>query len=112
MSEKEASRIRKAMPDPGEGVFDGDSPTEFEAKWKSVMKHLRMSQARHIYYLNQGMAPAEVEKMTRNDALLSFSAIEDKIDERGKELQSQGLSNEEIQQRLQNEFFKVMGAMR
>lgn len=55
MSEPEAKRIRKGMPDPGEGIFDGDSPTEFQSKMTATTKALRAAAARSHYALKKGL---------------------------------------------------------
>jgi hypothetical protein len=60
MSEKEADRLRKAMPDPGDGLFDGDSPTEFQAKLKGVMRQLRLAHARYNYIRRNGLTIDDV----------------------------------------------------
>lgn len=57
MSEPEANRLRKAMPDPGEGIFDGNSPTEFKSKMDDVISSLRKASARYAYSLRNGLDP-------------------------------------------------------
>ncbi len=49
MSEQEAVRIRQAIPDPGQGVFDGNSPAEFKAKMDQAMSQVRLAMARYNY---------------------------------------------------------------
>lgn len=84
MSFTEAERLRKAMPDPGEGIFDGDSPIEFEAKLKDVMKTLRMSAARLNYTRLHGLGGNE------NDyGGITTEQMPAIIDARGNELQEQ-----------------------
>ena len=56
MSEQEAQRILRGMPNPGQGLFDGDSPTEFKAKLDDAMKQTRMAVARGAYLKRQGMS--------------------------------------------------------
>ena len=55
MSVPEAKRIRKGVPDAGEGVFDGDSPTEFQAKMLGTMRSLKLATARYSYALRHGL---------------------------------------------------------
>lgn len=55
MSEAEAKRLRKAVPDPGDGIFDGDSPTEFLSKMNATFKSLRLATARYTYTLRNGL---------------------------------------------------------
>ena len=52
MSEAEANRLRKAVPD-----AETDSPTEFKAKMDDAIVQLRKKQARHAYALENGIAP-------------------------------------------------------
>lgn len=52
---QEADRLMKGMPNPGSGIFDGDSPTEFQAKRKGLMGELRMAIARSNYIRKHGM---------------------------------------------------------
>ena len=63
MSEKEADRLRLAIPDPGEGIFDGDSPTRFEASMAAVEKQLKGARLRATYNMKKGLnlSPDELE---------------------------------------------------
>ena len=56
MSEAEANRIRKSMPDPGDGIFGGDSPTEFKAKLDDTLRQTKMAVARLSYIKRNGMS--------------------------------------------------------
>jgi hypothetical protein len=88
MSEKEAGRLRKAMPDPGEGLLDGDSPTEFESKWKSANTALRMAQARYVYLLKSGMDEKSIKNMAKNDMLPSLSNMKGIINQKAEEIKA------------------------
>ena len=55
MSEAEAERLTKAMPNPGSGVFSGDSPSAFETKLDDVINQLRIIRARSVWMLEKGM---------------------------------------------------------
>lgn len=107
MSKDEAKRLRKEMPDSGEGVFDGDSPTQFEGKWKSTIKSLKASQARYIYYLKNGFTPEQIAKMAETDSLMSLQDINRKINKRGGELKKEGLTPAQIKIKLLQEFFSM-----
>lgn len=89
MSEKEADRISKAMPDPGDGIFSGDSPTEFKAKWRSAMKALKLSQARATYLLRNGVSDQALIGMAKTNTLPSFSQIEETIKGRNIQLEQE-----------------------
>ncbi len=88
MSEKEANRLRKAMPDPGEGLLDGDSPTEFESKWKSANTALRMAQARYVYLLKSGMDEKSIKDMANNDMLPSLANMKGIINRKAEEIKA------------------------
>lgn len=56
LSVAEAERIMKAMPNPGSGLFDGDSPTEFKAKLDDVIAKVKQGVARAAYMKRNGMS--------------------------------------------------------
>jgi hypothetical protein len=56
MSIPEAERIKIGMPNPGQGVFDGDSPTEFKAKLDDVTRSLKLAESRLTYIKRNGMS--------------------------------------------------------
>lgn len=55
MGIQEAKRIRKAVPDPGEGIFDGDDPIAFKSKMDNAVSMLEKARARYEYYLKKGI---------------------------------------------------------
>lgn len=55
MSEAEATRIRQGFPDPGEGILDGDSPTQFSSKLDDVTEAIEASGRRYEYLLRNGI---------------------------------------------------------
>ena len=56
MSEAEAKRILRGMPNPGQGLFDGDGPKAFKAKLDGVMKQAKLAEARLVYLKRNGMS--------------------------------------------------------
>ena len=54
MSEAEAARLMRAMPNPGVGIFDGDSPTEFKAKLDNAVRTAQLAFARDSYLRRNG----------------------------------------------------------
>lgn len=60
MSEAEAERILKGLPNPGSGLMDGDSPIEFKAKLDDAIKQSRMAEARFVYMKRNGMALGDI----------------------------------------------------
>ena len=84
MSEQEAQRILRGMPNPGQGLFDGDSPTEFKAKLDDAMKQTKMAVARSAYLKRQGMS--------LEDGLgkgVSLDRMPSLMNERGRALEAQ-----------------------
>ena len=59
MTEGEAARITATMPNPGTGLFDGDSPTEFQAKLQRAINATRNAIVRQNYALSRGLNPTE-----------------------------------------------------
>lgn len=59
LSREEAERIMRGMPNPGTGLFDGDSATEYEAKMNDVMSELQMAIGRLNYVKRNGMTSIE-----------------------------------------------------
>lgn len=82
MSEQEADRLRKVMPDPGEGVWGKDSPTQFKAKLDNAIYKCKLSIVRYQMLLSKGFDPEAIKKMAGGDALPSL----DKAKEYGNQL--------------------------
>jgi hypothetical protein len=55
MSNGEAERIIATLPKAGTGIFDGDSPTEFEAKLNNGIQQAKYALARKQYALKNGL---------------------------------------------------------
>lgn len=85
MSEAEAVRIRKSMPDPGDGIFDGDSPTEFEAKMKSAITQSKMAVARLSYMNRRGMSLGD----GKGDFPIPLDSMPKLMNDRGREIEEQ-----------------------
>ena len=56
MSEFEAKRLRKAIPDPGDTLLGGDDPIAYQAKMASALDEFAKAKARYEYYLQKGLA--------------------------------------------------------
>lgn len=83
MSEAEAERIRKSMPDPGDGIFGGDSPTEFQAKLDAGIAEAKKAVARLAYLKRNGMS--------LEDGLgkgITLQRMPQLMNERGKEIEA------------------------
>lgn len=84
MSEAEAQRILKGMPNPGEGFFDGDSPTEFKAKLDDALASTKKAVARLSYLKRNGMS--------LEDGLgkgISLDKMPELMNQRGKEIEAE-----------------------
>ena len=103
MSAAEADRLMKAMPNPGTGLFDGDSPTEFKTKLDGVMRNLERAIARNSYVQKQGLRSINEVGLEQMDGI-----IDARGDELMAELQAAGVPPEEIEaqviQSLSDEF--------
>lgn len=55
MSEKEATRLRRAMPDLGDGLFDGDSATQFKSKMDDIIVELDAARDRALFLRANGL---------------------------------------------------------
>jgi hypothetical protein len=114
MSELEAKRLMKAMPSPGLGMFDGDSPTEFKTKLSGVMESLDRVIARNNYVAKHGLV--SLDKIAKNkrgevlESIVSISEIDDVIDRRGEELESEMRANnpDMDQAELENQIMQTL----
>jgi hypothetical protein len=79
MGIQEAERIIATLPNAGTGIFDGDSPTEFESKLNNAVKQTKYALARKNYALKNGLK-------WENTSLDSMPKI---IQSRGKEIEKQ-----------------------
>lgn len=68
MSEAEAARLMKAMPDPGTEWWKGSGPTKFKAVLDSARKQARLAVIRYNEYLLRGIPLEEIARMQKSDA--------------------------------------------
>ena len=85
MSEAEAQRILRGMPNPGQGVFDGDSPTEFKAKLDDAMRQTKLSLARYEYIKRNGIALTD----SNGNSVVPLERMPEIMNSRGKALEDQ-----------------------
>jgi hypothetical protein len=95
MSDAEAVRIRATLPDAGDGVLSGDSPTQFEYKLNNAITKAKYALARKEYALKNGLNWQDISlEKTKDPKKLSMPAI---FDKRGTEIaRSQGLDPEKL----------------
>ena len=79
MGVQEADRIITSLPNAGTGIFDGDSPTEFEAKLNNAVKQTKYALVRKNYALKKGL----------NWESIPLEKMPSIIQERGKQLAAQ-----------------------
>jgi hypothetical protein len=57
VNEHEAKRIMAELPNPGQGLFDGDAPTEFKSKLDGATNSLRNAILRYNFAKSNGLNP-------------------------------------------------------
>jgi hypothetical protein len=85
MTDAEAQRILKGLPNPGTGVFDGDSPTEFKAKMDDAIKRTKMAVARGAYLKRNGMSLED----GKGNAIVPLDSMPQIMNARGLEIEEQ-----------------------
>lgn len=83
MGVQEAARLTKGIPNPGSGLVDGDSPSEFRAKLQGVLKQAKLVEARSLYALRNGLTLMGPNQ----EPVIPLSAMPRIMDERGAELE-------------------------
>ena len=79
MGIQEAERITSTLPNAGTGIFDGDSPTQFQAKLDNAIQQTKYALARKNYSLSKGL---KWEGIKLDD-------IPSIVNQRGKEIEKQ-----------------------
>lgn len=85
MSNAEADRILKGLPNPGSGMFDGDSPTEFKAKLDDAIRQTKVAVARLAYIKRNGMSLED----GKGNAVIPLDRMPTLINDRGKEIEAE-----------------------
>ena len=87
MSDAEAGRIRATLPDAGDGVLSGDSPTQFEYKLNNAITQSKYALARKEYALKNGLKWEDIP----------LNKMPEIFNKRGAEIaRSQGLNPEKL----------------
>ena len=79
MGVQEADRIIATLPNAGTGIFDGDSPTQFQAKLDNAIQQTKYALARKNYSLLKGL---KWENINLDD-------VPKIVNQRGKEIEKQ-----------------------
>jgi hypothetical protein len=89
ITEQEAKRLTKALPNPGTGIFDGDDPIDFESKMRDVMEEAKLSIARYNYLLANGWTDQQIVGSIKKGQVQSIGAFRSQIQSRIKEIQDE-----------------------
>jgi hypothetical protein len=106
---QEAERLTKSLPNPGKGVFDGDSPTQFKTKLDTVTDQLKLAMARYNYAAATGI-PYE------STNIVSLDQMKDFMNKRANELETQiraqnpGASEDDIRATVKAQLRALFGA--
>lgn len=106
MSQDEAARLTRGMPDPGKGLFDGDSETEFKSKMDGIMVEISRSVARLNYVNKHGLSSIKDIPLDRMDSI---------IDRRGEQIESEikqqapGISQGEMETKVKEQLAAEFG---
>lgn len=84
VTEHEMKRLTQASPKPGEGIFDGDSPTQFKSKLDAQRYQVKLAYARLHYYRTKGLPVPDFKN--NDNGGVSLDKMPGIIDARGKEL--------------------------
>lgn len=102
---QEAERLLTVIPNPGTGLFDGDSPTQFKAKMDDVYRDVRRAEARLNYIRKNGFDLDRMKQIPLNDVP---KLINERAGQLELEMGARGLQGEELEaavrQRLAEEF--------
>jgi hypothetical protein len=92
MSEKEADRLRQAMPDFGEYIFSGDGYAKFKSKLENVIRKSMLVQARYYRLRADGFDEDDIAKNIDRlavDKNFSLGSIEKQIAKEQREIGEQ-----------------------
>lgn len=110
MSEAEAQRLSKGVPVAGNGIFDGDSPTEFRAKADQTMQDLALARMRYHYLKNQGwrgtvMSPEDIAAAAKKGRLpITLPQMRGIFNNRVRDLQKSGIDRRQSIAQAKQEF--------
>jgi hypothetical protein len=87
VSPSEAKRLLKGLPNPGTGLIDGDSPTEFKSALVITKKRLLKVKMRLHWYRSQGMDDATIKSNINSGKAISLDGIDAIINNRAAQLE-------------------------
>jgi len=89
VTEQEAGRVLKGLPNPGTGLFDGDSPSEFEAALKQSYKLYAKSKARLMWYRAKGIGDEGVKGLVKSNKVVSLDEMDAIINNRAAQIEKE-----------------------
>lgn len=107
MGVQEAQRITAELPNPGQGLFDGDAPTAFKAKLDSAVKDTKRAIMRSNYALANNMDPLKTG--------IELADVDALVDSRGEEVeqvlrqQNPNAAQEMIDMQVRDQLAKEFG---
>jgi hypothetical protein len=110
MSEAEAKRLSQGVPVAGNGIFDGDSPTRFQAKMNQTLRDLAFARMRYHYMRSGGwngtqMSPEDIARALRgNNAPIALPKMRSIFNSRVKQLQKSGIERSQAIGQAKQEF--------
>ncbi len=85
----EVPRIKAEFPDPGQGLFDGDSYTEFRAKTNESLRLLTLADYRYGWYLKQGLSQPDIDNLVNTKKAISIDEMQNMLEEQGQAVLSE-----------------------
>jgi hypothetical protein len=103
VTEQEMKRQEAYLPNPGSGVFDGDSPTQFSAKVERMQDFMQKATARLHYVSKKGMNISQVplDDMPK--------IIRDRGNELAKSIEGRGLDEAAVKDAVRRQLAKEFG---
>lgn len=99
VSPQEFKRISNALPNPGTGLFDGDSPTQFMSKLRRAERDLKLARARANLILSGGGTLEDIQS-----GKLSLGSMAKLMQNRIDEWDKAGFSKQQIGIMLRDTF--------
>lgn len=105
---QEYERLRAVLPDAGTGVFDGDSPAEFQAKLDRATESTRRAIMRHNWALSRGLNRSE-------QFGIELQEIPQIYERRAREIEAEirtgnpGLQRDQLRQQTRAQLFREFG---
>jgi hypothetical protein len=84
MSEAEAARLMRSMPNPGTSFWDGDSPQQFKSKMDNTVTQLKLAAARYNY-----LRSARFKSSASSKSNISLQSMRGIINKRAVEIRNQ-----------------------